>query len=128
MKSLLDDYIAPDVDVGDVVFHCRLQVFKQSEDQTYEHILAQHTLDEQRRIEAFVAREKPEEVSKDFTMGSSLGCRQLLEKMHSCESVVHISGAGPIAIKGLRFAKMMGGPVWQLERDLEPKALFAQRK
>src|ERR1700733_13004562 len=61
LKSLLDDYIEPDVDVGEVVFHSRLQGFKQSEDQTYEHILAQHTLEEQRRIEAFVAREKTEE-------------------------------------------------------------------
>jgi hypothetical protein len=98
----LDDYIAPDVDVDNVIFHRRLlQVFKQSEDQTYEQILAQHTPDEQRRIEAFVAGEKPEEISKDFTMGPSLGCRQALEKMRSCESVVHISGAGPTAIKGL---------------------------
>ena len=102
LKSLLDDYIAPDVDVDNVVFHRRLlQVFKQSEDQTYEHILAQHPPDEQRRIEAFVAGEKPEEVSKDFTMGPSLGCRQLLEKLHSCESVVHVSAAGPTAIRGL---------------------------
>jgi hypothetical protein len=34
-------------------------------------------------------------------MGPSLGCREELEKMHSCESVVHISSAGPTAIKGL---------------------------
>jgi hypothetical protein len=96
----LDDYIAPDVDVDNVAFHRRLlQVFKRSEDQTYEHILAQHTPDEQQRIEAFVAGEKPEEVSKDFIMGPSLGCRQLLEKMHSCESVARISGAGPTAIR-----------------------------
>jgi hypothetical protein len=102
LKSLLDDYIAPDVDVDDVVFHRRLlQVFKQSEDQTYEHILEQHTLDEQRRIEAFVAGENPEKISKDFTMGPSLGCREELKKMHSCESVVHISSAGPTVIKGL---------------------------
>jgi hypothetical protein len=102
LKSLLDDYIAPDVDVDDVVFHRRLlRVFKQSEDQTYEHILGQHTPDEQRRIEAFVAGEKPEEISKDFVMGPSLGCREELEKMYSCESVVHISSAGPSAIKGL---------------------------
>jgi hypothetical protein len=51
LKSLLDDYIAPDVDVDGVVFHRRLlQVFKQSEDQTYEYILEQHTPDKQRRI------------------------------------------------------------------------------
>jgi hypothetical protein len=102
LKSLLDDYIAPDVNVDDVVFHRRLlQVFKQSEDQTYEHILEQHTPDEQRRIEAFVAGENLEEISKDFTMGPSLGCREELKKMYSCESVVHISSAGPTAIKGL---------------------------
>jgi hypothetical protein len=107
LKSLLDDYIAPDVDVDDVVFHRRLlQVFKQSEDQTYEHILEQHTPDEQRRIEAFVAGEKPEEISKDFAMRPSLGCREELEKMHSCESVVHISSAGPTAIKGLSIGDL----------------------
>jgi hypothetical protein len=102
LKTLLDDYIAPDVDVDDVIFHRRLlQVFKQSEDQTYEHILGQHTPDEQRRIEAFVAGEDPEEISKGFVMGPSLGCRQELEKMLSSQSVVHISSAGPTAIKGL---------------------------
>ena len=102
LKSLLDDYIAPDIDVDYVAFHRRLlQVFKQSEDQTYEHIRDQHTPDEQRRIEAFVAGGKPEEISKDFTAGPSLGCREELKKMYSCESVVHISSAGPTAIKGL---------------------------
>jgi len=102
LKSLLDDYIAPNVDVDDVIFHRRLlQVFKQSEDQTYEHIRDQHTPDEQRRIEAFVAGEKLEDISKGFTMGPSLGCREELKKMYSSESVVHISGAGLTAIKGL---------------------------
>jgi hypothetical protein len=102
LKSLLDDYIAPDVDVDSVVFNRRLlQVFKQSDDQTYEHLLAQHTPDEQRRIEAFVAGEKPEEVCKDFTMGPSLGYRHLLEKMRSSESVARVSVAGPRAIRGL---------------------------
>ena len=102
LRSLLNDYINPDVEVDDVKFHRGLlQVFKNSEDTTYERILGQHTKDEQERIEKFVAGGNLEDVGKHFVMGPSQGCREELAKMHKADSIFHISAAGPTHVKGL---------------------------
>lgn len=93
LRSLLDDYIAPDVEVDKVNFAQRLlKVFKDSEtDDTYQDLLAKHTQNEQDRIEKFVAGEDLNQTSQGFVMGPSLGCREELEKMQQAPAVAHVS-------------------------------------
>ena len=101
LKHLLDDYISPDVPVDSVDWRRRmLQVFKESvTDNTYQDLLAQHTDDEQQRIERFVAGEDPETISQGFVMGPSMGCREELAKMNEAHSIVHVSHHGVTVVK-----------------------------
>ena len=102
LKSLLDDYINPNVDINDIKFHRGLlQVFKNSEDQTYEKLLAQHTSGERSRVEKFVAGGELKDVGKGFVMGPSLGCRDEIARMHKADSVFHLSATGPVHVHGL---------------------------
>jgi hypothetical protein len=101
LKSLLDDYIAPDVEVNNVDFVRRLlQVFKGSKtDDTYQDLLAKHTDVEQEKISSFVAGGDPSRISEDFEMGPSYGCREELKKLQEAPTVVHVSAGGITRVK-----------------------------
>lgn len=101
LKSLLDDYIAPDVEVDNVDFVRRLlQVFKDSKtDDTYQDLLAKHTDDEKEKIAAFVAGGDPSKISQDFEMGPSYGCREELKTLQEAPTVVHVSASGVTLVK-----------------------------
>ncbi|KAL0931490.1 uncharacterized protein CTRU02_214225 [Colletotrichum truncatum] len=96
LQGLLDDYNSKDVDVDYVQFLRRLlRVFKDSEtDNAYSKMLKKHTIDEQTRIERFLAGDDPEKVCHDFEMGPSLGCREELARFHDADCVVHVSAQG----------------------------------
>lgn len=109
LKNLLDDYIA-DTDKPDdskqvsyIDFHRRLlKVFKDShQDNTYQDLLQKYTEDERKRLDDFVEGADPKDVSAGFEMGPSLGCREELEKMHNTDSIVQVSAAGVVHMKGL---------------------------
>lgn len=102
LKSLLDDYISPDVAVDSVDWRRRmLKVFKDSEtDNTYQDFLAKHTPQEQELVERFVAGEDPEKISDGFVMGPSMGCREELEKLRQAEHIVHVSAAEINTVRG----------------------------
>lgn len=107
LQAVLNDYIDPNIDTDTITFHRGLlQVFKKSQDSTYEQILNQHTFEEQKKIESFVAGEKIENVGRGFFMGPSIGCRQEIERLHQAESILHISGAGVKHIKGLNISEL----------------------
>ena len=107
LRSLLDDYINPDVDINSVKFHRRLlQVFKKSEDKTYEKLLAQHTSGERCRIEKFVAGGELKDVGKDFVLGPSLGCRDEIARMHKADSIFHLCATGPLHVRGLGIEEL----------------------
>jgi hypothetical protein len=101
LKSLLDDYIAPDVELNNVDFVRRLlQVFKDSRtDDTYQDLLAKHTDDEQKKIASFVAGGDPTKISEDFEMGPSYGCREELKKLQEAPTVVHVGASGITEVK-----------------------------
>ena len=102
LKSLLNDYINPGVEVNSVDWRRRmLQVFKDSEtDNTYQDFLAKHTPQEQSLIERFVDGQDPEKISDGFVMGPSMGCREELEKLRNADSIVHVSASEITHIKG----------------------------
>ncbi len=111
-KSLLDDYLASDVDVSKQDFHRRLlQVFRDSEvDNTYQDLLMHFNQDEQARINKFVNGEALDDVSDSFDMGPSLGVREHLKVMAEADAV-HISSAGPVHVKGLSMASLQDGDI-----------------
>ena len=102
LKNLLDDYLDPKIPVEKVDFHRGLlKVFKQSQaDNTYQDLLAQHTEEEQERLERFVEGESPQIVCDGFCPGPSLGFREEVQKLHSAE-LVKVSAAGPVHVDGL---------------------------
>lgn len=106
-KSLLDDYLASNVDVSKQDFHRRLlQVFRDSEvDNTYQDLLKHFNPDEQARITKFVDGKALDDVSHGFDMGPSLGVREHLEVMAEADAV-HISSAGPVHVKGMSMGSL----------------------
>jgi hypothetical protein len=103
LKSLLDDYLDENVDVGKVDFHRRmLQVFKRStSDHKYEELLEYLTPDEKHRVENFVdGKEELEDIADGFEIGFSLGSREHIKDMIKTNSVT-VSAAGPVHIDGL---------------------------
>lgn len=129
LKSLLEDYLAPDNDVGTDAdqegFHRRLlQVFRDSQaDFTYEQWLQKFRPDEQKRIADFVEGRPAGEVGKDFRFGLSLGVREHNELMLQAEG-------GPAVVDGLNvksgvehdtvFHRLLHG-LAELAEPLEPR-------
>lgn len=110
-KSLLDDYLAPNVDVSNQDFHRRLlQVFRDSAvDNTYQDLLSHFNQDEQARISKFVDGEGLDDVCHGFDMGPSLGVREHHEVMAKADAVF-VSSKGPEHVRGLSMGSL-------LERD-----------
>ena len=107
LKSLLDDYLDPNVPVDKVDFHRRLlQTFKESEtDNTYQDLLAKYTQDEQDRLEKFVDGKDPAKISHGFIMGPSLGAREEMDLLRKAKGV-HVSADGPVQVDGLSTEKV----------------------
>ncbi|KAK4642338.1 hypothetical protein QC761_0083510 [Podospora bellae-mahoneyi] len=84
LRTLLNDYLSPDVTVESTDFHKRLlRVFRESEhDFAYQQCLDRLTSDERDRVEKFVADDKSlEDVSDGFDMCVSLGVRDHLQHL-----------------------------------------------
>lgn len=112
LKPLLDDYLAPTVDVGRQDFHRRiLQVFRDSDaDFTYQELLAKYDPDEQEKVSRFVEGQDADDCCDGFEMGHSLGVREHMEKMPGALATVDVSSRGPVRVSGLSMGSL-------LERD-----------
>jgi hypothetical protein len=96
LVSLLRDELDPKIDVsGEDFTRSLLKVLKDSEvDDTYQNLLAEHTPDERKLIEAFVDGGPIGQVAGGFELGPSKGVRQELEKLHDAKEVVLIEPEG----------------------------------
>lgn len=87
-KSLLQDFLSPDVDVDHHDFIRRLlKVFKDSDDNTYQDLLGWHTDDEKKRVERFVDGAPAEECGKGFQILPNLGTREEVNQLLSAPLV-----------------------------------------
>ena len=108
LKPLLDDYLAPDVDVPHRDFHRRLlRTFRDSDaDSAYQDLLGQYDADEQSRVSRFVDGEGADACCEgDFEMGPSLGTREHMQCMVE-SAAVHISAGGPVRVSGLSLGAL----------------------
>ncbi|GAB1316375.1 hypothetical protein MFIFM68171_06585 [Madurella fahalii] len=114
LRTLLKDYVDPDVPVEPADFHRRLlHVFRQSDsDFAYQECLKKLTEDERERIEKFVAEDQPlDDVARDFDMCVSIGVREHLEHLVGVDCA-WISSAG---VQTLAAASPAGAKVAGLE-------------
>ena len=102
LKDLLDRYLAsPDLKPEDFL-RSFMKIFKDSKtDGAYSATLRQHTPEEQKRVEAFVAGQSLEEVAHDFIIGPSLAVRQELQKLHQAHEIAHVSASGVTALEAV---------------------------
>jgi hypothetical protein len=110
LRTLLKEYVDPNVPVSPPDFHKRLlRVFRESDyDSAYQECLEKLTPDEKERVEKFVADDQPlEDVSSDFDMCVSIGVREHLQHLIGVDCAL-VSSAG---VQALAAVPPPGPPV-----------------
>ncbi|KAK3380931.1 hypothetical protein B0H63DRAFT_415656 [Podospora didyma] len=121
LRTLLNEYLSPDVTVEPPDFHRRLLgVFRKSDyDFAYQKCLEKLTDDERERVEKFVAEDKPlQDVSRDFDMCISIGVREHLQHLLGVDCLARVSSDGvQVHAIGASAGEASGAVSTQVEVD-----------